>query len=93
MEPSDLLRSMVSVFERLEVPYLVTGSMATIAYGEPRFTNDIDLVADMKAPHIEPFCATPPHRHRVVTQHDCGTRAGLGFFNRKAVAARRSNGS
>jgi hypothetical protein len=25
------------------VPYLVTGSMATIAYGEPRFTNDIDL--------------------------------------------------
>jgi hypothetical protein len=36
MELSDLLRSVVSVFEGLELPYFVTGSMATIAYGEPR---------------------------------------------------------
>ena len=60
MELSDLLRSVVSIFERLEVAYLVTGSMATIAYGEPRFTNDIDLVADMRTRHVEPFCAAFP---------------------------------
>jgi len=35
----------VVVFERLDVPYLVTGSIAAIAYGEPRLTNDIDIVA------------------------------------------------
>lgn len=62
MEPNDLLRAVVGVLERLEAAYLVTGSMATIAYGEPRFTNDIDIVADLKLPHVEPFCAvfTPP---------------------------------
>ncbi len=62
MEPNDLLRAVVSVFERLNAAYLVTGSMATIAYGEPRFTNDIDVVADLKLPHVEPFCAAfaPP---------------------------------
>lgn len=60
MEPNDLLRAVVGVFERLEAAYLVTGSMATIAYGEPRFTNDIDVVADLKLSHVEPFCAAFP---------------------------------
>jgi hypothetical protein len=28
-------------FERLRVPYRIVGSMASMAYGEARFTNDI----------------------------------------------------
>jgi hypothetical protein len=62
MEPNDLLRSVVAVFEQLHVPYFVTGSIATITYGEPRFTNDIDMVADLKESHVEPLCAAfePP---------------------------------
>lgn len=62
MEPNDLLRSVAGVFERLEVPYFVTGSIATIIYGEPRFTNDIDMVADLKERHVAEFCAAfePP---------------------------------
>jgi len=42
MEQSELLRFVVSVLERLDIPYFVTGSTVTIFYGEPRFTNDID---------------------------------------------------
>lgn len=57
MEQSELLRSVVQVFERLNVPYFVTGSMATIFYGEPRMTNDIDIVADLRSAHVESFCA------------------------------------
>jgi hypothetical protein len=38
MEPADLLRYLAQTFERLGLNYVVTGSMATIAYGEPRFT-------------------------------------------------------
>ena len=45
MEQDDLLRTVVASLERHEIPYLVTGSIATIFYGEPRFTNDIDVVA------------------------------------------------
>ena len=49
MELTDLLRYVVGVLEKLSIPYLVTGSMATIAYGEPRFTNDVDIVIDLKS--------------------------------------------
>ena len=36
MEQDDLLRYVVGVLERLGVDYLVTGSTATIYFGEPR---------------------------------------------------------
>lgn len=46
MEPYDLLKYMVKAFESLGIRYFITGSIASIFYGEPRFTNDIDVVAD-----------------------------------------------
>jgi hypothetical protein len=47
MEQHELLLRVVRCFEELKVPYLITGALASIAYGEPRFTNDIDIVADI----------------------------------------------
>ena len=44
MDQDDLLLEVSQVLERLRIPYFVTGSIATIFYGEPRFTNDIDIV-------------------------------------------------
>ena len=44
MELAELLHRVTASLEALDIPYLVTGSMATIAYGEPRFTRDIDVV-------------------------------------------------
>ena len=60
MEQSELLRHASEVCERLGVVYLVTGSTATIAYGEPRFTNDIDIVVELTPPVVEAFCAGFP---------------------------------
>jgi Nucleotidyltransferase of unknown function (DUF6036) len=60
MELSDLLRRLTETLEKLQVPYIVTGSMATIAYGEPRFTNDIDVVVDLKPTHVSAFCEAFP---------------------------------
>jgi hypothetical protein len=34
------------------LPYAVTGSVAAMAYGEPRLTNDIDLVLQIKTTEI-----------------------------------------
>ena len=42
MDPSELLDRLSTKLEDLKLSYLITGSMATIAYGEPRLTNDID---------------------------------------------------
>ncbi len=60
MGPHDLLRIAVGVFERLRIPYLVTGSVASMAYGEPRLTNDIDIVAEIRPEHIERLLAAFP---------------------------------
>lgn len=60
MEPSELLRFVVSVLERLDLPYFVTGSTVTIFYGEPRFTNDIDIVVDLPLNRVEEFCRQFP---------------------------------
>jgi len=46
MEHSDLQRHVVEILEQLGVRYFITGSTATIFFGEPRFTNDLDVVAD-----------------------------------------------
>ncbi len=45
MGPFELLQKVAEAFEKLHIPYLVTGSVASMAYREPRLTNDIDIVA------------------------------------------------
>lgn len=60
MEPSDLLKHVADVFERLRIPYRITGSMATIAYGEPRFTNDIDVVIRLRPEQVGELCDAFP---------------------------------
>jgi hypothetical protein len=60
MELYELLEQVVLTFERLQIPYLITGSVASMAYGEPRLTNDIDLVAAIKPQHITALVAAFP---------------------------------
>ncbi len=47
MDIAELLEKTAATFERLNIPYFVTGSMASMAYGEPRLTNDVDIVVSM----------------------------------------------
>jgi hypothetical protein len=66
MEQLDLLRHAVETLERLGVPYLVVGSIASIAYGEARFTQDIDIVAAFELKHVdEPLAAFPAGEYYV----------------------------
>lgn len=78
MEPFELLRYTVQVLERLGLRYFVTGSVATIFYGEPRFTNDIDIVLDLPAGKIAELCAAFPEGEFYVSEEAA----------RKAVARR-----
>ena len=57
MDPGELLGQVVRVLRDLEIPFFVTGSTATIAYGEPRFTNDIDIVVRLRPAHVAPVLA------------------------------------
>jgi len=44
MEPTELLGVIGEVLDRIGRARLTTGSVASMDYGEPRFTNDIDIV-------------------------------------------------
>jgi len=56
VEHFELLCKIADALEKLRVPYIVVGSSASAAYGEPRFTNDIDVVADLHPQHVDSFC-------------------------------------
>lgn len=60
MDPSELLERLATTLESLRIPYLITGSMATIAYGEPRFTNAIDVVVRLASHQIDELCSAFP---------------------------------
>src|SRR6188768_2387305 len=47
---AELLRRLAQILERLGIPYLITGSVATIYWGEPRLTRDIDVVVELGLP-------------------------------------------
>ena len=57
MEQIDLLRRVIVVLEDLGITYMVVGSVASSAYGEPRRTQDIDVVVDLRPDQVKPLCA------------------------------------
>ena len=56
MEPFELLQVVDQVCARLGLRYATVGSMATIVYGEPRFTNDVDILLDLPPELVTEFC-------------------------------------
>lgn len=54
-EPVEVTLKVTEVFERLSVPYLIGGSLASTLYGMIRTTQDSDIVAEMRLEHLQPF--------------------------------------
>src|SRR5262245_33639324 len=82
MQPDDLLRHAAELLDRLGLTYLVTGSTATITYGEPRFTNDIDIVLDLPADRVDEFCAGFPPPDFYLSREAVADAVRTGFqFN------------
>lgn len=51
-EPLVVVARLARAFDALEIRYLIGGSLASSVYGIPRATQDVDLVADLKLPHV-----------------------------------------
>jgi hypothetical protein len=56
----DLIELFVRPLDQLRIRYLISGSVAAMIYGEPRFTNDIDLVVFLRAAEVERMRAAYP---------------------------------
>lgn len=66
MEQADLVRYVIEVLEREQIPYMIVGSLASGSYGEPRYTADIDIVVDVDAAKVGALCAAfPPPEYYV----------------------------
>ena len=58
--PPEVLKDVTDRFEKIGIEYFLEGSLAAMYYSRPRFTNDIDLVAQIKAVQIKDFEAHFP---------------------------------
>jgi len=52
IDPRKLLIHIARILERLNIPYIVTGGIAVLVWGRPRFTADIDMVVELKTSNI-----------------------------------------
>ncbi len=55
MRQQQFFERVVAALESLEIPYMITGSVGAMLYGEPRLTNDMDVVVMMAPHHIQPL--------------------------------------
>jgi hypothetical protein len=60
LQPHDLFALFTGPLEALQVPYFVTGSVASLYYGEPRLTHDIDVVVTLRDADVERLAAIFP---------------------------------
>jgi hypothetical protein len=56
-ETLQVSQEVAGVLERLGVPYLLGGSLASSVHGIPRSTEDADLVAALEDRHVGPLVA------------------------------------
>jgi len=54
-EPVEVTLKVTDVFEQLDVPYLIGGSLASTLHGMVRTTQNSDVVAEMRLEHLQPF--------------------------------------
>ena len=52
-DPRQLLIKVAEILDRLNIPYMITGGIAVLVWGRPRFTADIDVIVELKPEHID----------------------------------------
>ncbi len=57
-EPMAVTFKVTLALEKLDIPYFISGSLASTLYGMVRTTQDSDIVADMQAEQIQPFVSS-----------------------------------
>lgn len=55
MTLAELLADVIHRLERAQIPYMVTGSVASTYHGEPRATRDLDIVIDPQIEALAPL--------------------------------------
>lgn len=85
MPTLDPILLFIKPLNKLGAPYMVTGAMACIAYGQPRLTHDVDIVLELDQRHIPALAfAFPPSDFYCPPEESVAVeaaRAMRGHFN------------
>ncbi len=54
-EPIEVTLKVTGILEKLNIPYIIGGSLASTLYGMVRTTQDSDIITEMRLEHIQPF--------------------------------------
>jgi hypothetical protein len=54
-EPLEVTFKVTHILEKLNIPYFISGSLASTLYGMVRTTLDSDIVTEMRLEHLQPF--------------------------------------
>jgi hypothetical protein len=60
VEQADVVSHTLDVLQRMGLKYAIVGSFASIAYGEARFTHDIDVLVELPEQQINALCSEFP---------------------------------
>mgnify|MGYP006908280216 CR=1 FL=1 len=60
MSEPDLIGLFVEPLERLGLAYVITGGVAAVVYGDPRFTRDMDIVLELPSADLDRFDSAFP---------------------------------
>ena len=64
MTQGDVLQAMVAKLDASEIPYMLSGSVASSAYGKPRSTEDLDIIISPTLPQLNALLvALPPDEY------------------------------
>ncbi|MFW6130433.1 MAG: nucleotidyl transferase AbiEii/AbiGii toxin family protein, partial [Atribacterota bacterium] len=53
IDPRYLLVKIAKILDKLKIPYFITGGIAVLIWGRPRFTADIDIVVKFKPDKVD----------------------------------------
>lgn len=85
MAVPDWISTFIDPLDRLQIVYMITGSVATMAYGEPRATMDTDIVIRLEADHVSSLLSSFPEQSFYCPPEDIVrqeiARPARGHFN------------
>lgn len=80
-EQGQAFGGVIDVLEAIGAGYAIWGGMAVVAYGEPRFTQDMDILLDPNGLRVRPFVQRLQETHYHVDELAVRNSLAGGFFN------------
>lgn len=87
-EPLEVTLKVTQVLERLGIAHLIGGSLASALYGMVRSTQDVDIIAEMRPEHIQPFVSALQDEFLIDEEMIAGAiqnHSGFNIIHREAL--------